>query len=111
MIYRVDYTDEVPIGKAGIAKLWFIKIRPSHMDDKGLFAHELEHVRQFWMFSLFHCLAYGRLDSYTLWCEVQAYRKQLEHSPECLDRYAGYIANDYGLSVTKEEAKKLLRGG
>lgn len=109
MIYRVDYTDEVPVGKAGVARYWFIKIRPSHIDDAGILAHELEHVRQFWNYSIFHCLAYGRLDKYTLWCEVQAYKKQLEHNPECLDKYAKAISNDYGLEISFAKARELLK--
>ena len=80
------------------------------MDDEGLLAHELEHVKQFWMFSIFHCLAYGRLDSYTLWCEVQAYRKQLEYNPENIYKYAYYISNNYGLNITEKEALNKLKG-
>lgn len=109
VLFKVIYTNDIPEGFAGTARLWFIKIRPSRKDDAGLLEHEKEHVRQFWRFSLFHCLAYGRLDRYTLWCEVRAYRKQLEYSPGDLEKYAGFICEKYGLNLTKEEAKALLQ--
>jgi hypothetical protein len=109
MLYRVTYTNDIPEGFAGTARFWFIKIRPEYKDDTGLLQHEKEHVRQFWMFSLFHCLAYGRLDRYTLWCEVQAYRKQLEYSPGALEKYAGFLCEKYGLRLERDEAKRLLQ--
>ena len=111
MTCSVTYTDDMPEGFAGTAKFWFIKIRPEYKDDIGLFEHEKEHVRQFWMFSIFHCLAYGRLKRYTLWCEVRAYRKQLRYSPENLEKYGGFISTKYGLDITKDEASALLALG
>lgn len=115
MIYRVDYTDNIPLGSDGIARYWFIKIRPSRMNDAGILAHEIEHVRQFWMFSLFHCIAYGRLDRYTLWCEVHAYREQLKHclndKEKKLNLFASFIATKYNLNITEQDAKLLLLKG
>lgn len=114
MLFKVTYTNDIPEAFAGTAKFWRIKIRPEHKDDTGLLEHEKEHVRQFWMFSLFHCLAYGRLKPYTLWCEVRAYRKQLQYPPATedpdryRDLYAGYLSTKYGLDLTKEEAKEVL---
>lgn len=114
MLFRLTYTDDIPEGFAGTAKFWFVKIRPEYKEDVGLLEHEKEHVRQFYKFSLFHCLAYGRLDRYTLWCEVRAYRKQLRYPPATQgqeryrDLYAGYLSAKYGLDLSKEEAKELL---
>lgn len=115
MIYTVNYTDDVPDGKAGIAKFWLIKIRPSHIDDVGLLAHELAHVKQFWRFSLFHCIAYGRFNWYTQWCEVRAYKEQLKHcfndKEKKLNLFAGFIANNHKLSISEQDAKLLLLKG
>lgn len=114
MLCSVRYTENIPEGFDGIARLWFIRIRPERRGDEGLLAHEREHVRQFWTFSLFHCLAYGRLAWYTKWCEVGAYRKQLMYPPanedhsKYTDLYAWFISTKYGLDVTKEEAIRSL---
>jgi len=48
MLYSLKYTDSMPGWKAGYSRAWFIGIRPAYKDDKGLEAHEVEHVRQWW---------------------------------------------------------------
>ena len=50
----VKYTDDV-VG--GDAKLFRIRINPKYKDDKGLLAHEEEHVRQWYLFTLVAFLA------------------------------------------------------
>ena len=106
------YTDfGVPDGSAGCARGPAILIRPTYRDDAGLHAHEMEHVWQ-GMATLFigHALLYLFFKPYRLWAEVKAYRKQLELSPGRKQLFAGFIANDYGLDITVENAGQLLIG-
>jgi hypothetical protein len=81
-----------------------------YRNDAGLHAHELVHVRQ-WFFSLgLLPILYYFVPKFKLWCEVQAYKVQLEYYAD--DRswqFAGFIANKYGLDVTQFEAHRLLK--
>ncbi len=103
------YTDAMPAHAAGVAKLFVVRIRPAYKNDVGLHKHELEHVKQWWMFTipsmvaifalahlhyglpmldaglcsllgaLVYHLAYDMIPAFRLWCEVQAYRVQLRY--------------------------------
>ncbi len=103
------YTNSLPAHAAGIAKLFFVFIKPAYKNDVGLHKHELEHVRQWWavtipsmlaifalahlyyglpmldaaMFTpiaaVFYHAAYDMIPSFRLWCEVKAYRVQLRY--------------------------------
>ncbi len=112
--YTLKITDDLPEGFAGTATAWFIKIRPAYKDDIGLLEHEKTHCRQFWRTLGFHVFLYGHLDSYTLKCEVEAYREQLcwppatSHIVQSRQRYAEFLASKYGLKITVEEALRLL---
>jgi len=116
MIYNLKYTDSMPDLTAGYAKAFFIRIRPEYEDDKGLFQHELRHVWQFWRtLGFFHAIMYRRWDWYTLRCEVEAYRVQLEYIPGEMKeinrkKFANRISTRYGLKISEEEAYKLLKG-
>ena len=115
MIYSLKYTDSMPDNQGGYARAWFIRIRPRYKDDKGLLAHEMEHVKQFWCTCGFHGLFYLLSKKYKLNTEVEAYKEQLKHEPASLDperyrdMYAGFIADDYGLDVSKGEALERLK--
>ena len=117
MIYSLKYTDEnMKEGQGGYAKFWFIRIRPKYKDDKGILAHELEHVKQFWRRGIyFHSLRYLLSKDYRLDCEVEAYKEQLKYAPATTDpdtyrkMYAGFIAKGYNLKITTEEAENKLR--
>ena len=115
MIYSLKYTDSMPDNQGGYARAWFIRIRPRYKDDKGLLAHEMEHVKQFWRTCGFHGLFYLLSKKYKLNTEVEAYKEQLKHEPASLDperyrdMYAGFIADDYGLDVSKGEALERLK--
>lgn len=108
MIYSLNYTDNLPEGVGGQAKAWFIKIRPEYKDDKGILAHELCHVGQWWRTLGFHSILYLISKSYRLKCEVEAYRIQLTYSPGQLDYFAKRMTEMYGLSITIDEARRLL---
>ena len=115
MLYSLRYTDDMPDNQAGYARAWFIRIRPRYKDDKGLMAHECKHVAQFWHSIGFHGMFYLLSKKYRLNCEVEAYKEQLKYAPAILDperyrdMYAGFIANDYGLDVKKEEVLERLK--
>lgn len=51
LIFTVGQMSE---GFAGLTNGPFVRIHESHSEDSGLIAHELEHVRQFWI-----CAAIG----------------------------------------------------
>jgi hypothetical protein len=55
----------------------FVKIRKDVADDKGILAHELEHVRQAWcgLLILHWILLY--YPAYRAWCEKRAMLTQL----------------------------------
>jgi len=122
---------------AGDSKFCFIRINPKYKDDKGLLAHEEEHVRQWYIvtFSLFipylicaitvvewpwHILAFGWCGvMYNLACtfsrrvrlkaEVLAYRVQLSYSPKKALRFAEFLAGSYDLNITTAKALELLK--
>jgi hypothetical protein len=133
----IKYTDDMPAWMGGYAKWFYIAIRPKYKDDKGIHAHELEHVKQWWITSIISCallafwiwyagekfpywysvmglvvfqFLYSTFDSFKLKMEVLAYKKQLPHYPDDRTKlFAGFIANKYGLEITAEEAEQLLR--
>jgi len=90
-------------------------MRPEHKNDEGLLKHELIHVKQFWLNGLLiHAIGYRFSKSYRLKCEVEAYREQLKYLPATIDLgyykwiYAGFMAEKYGLGITKEKALRSL---
>lgn len=103
------YTDKfVPANAGACARGPVIFIRPKYRNDVGLYEHELMHVKQ-WVFSLgLHSFLYLLSKRYRLWSEVQAYQKQLEYSPQDINLFAKFIAENYGLKITQEEAKELV---
>lgn len=120
----------------GRAKWFLVYILKAYRDDVGLHQHEFTHVRQWlemtllsglllaalgvitlnawWAFlplaPILHGLLYSNVDRYRLWAEVQAFKKQATYYPD--DRkpqLAYFIAVNYGLSVTQEDALHRLR--
>ena len=103
------YVDSLPDDAAGVAQGPIIRILKSHKDDVGLYQHELMHVKQWFCTLGLHSFLYLLFDSYVLWSEVQAYRKQAEYYPD--DRkplFASYISKYYDLNLTTEKALELL---
>lgn len=100
---------------AGLTVGFLIFIHPSHGGDAGLLAHELVHRRQFlrsWSLSGWRYLLSRRA---RLAYEVEAYRVQLdaypaEQRPRLIELFAGFVADRYGLQVTRERARLLLTG-
>lgn len=130
--------DKLPNNFGGISYGPFIGIIKKYENDEGLMQHELTHASQFWkvgiLFSSFvlfilsclhfpvdylwysllgfflHGFAYLLFDKYKLFCEVKAYKEQLKYyDTDKTDLFVEFISTKYGLSVDKEEIKKLLK--
>jgi hypothetical protein len=109
---NVFYTNRfIPKNFAGYTRGPFIFIRPEYRNDAGLLAHERVHVRQWLRTLMLHPLLYALSDKYKLASEVEAYREQSKYdSDDCTLRYAGYLANNYSLSISVADAHAKLRG-
>jgi hypothetical protein len=132
----IRYTDDMPQWVGGYAKWFYIAIRPKYKDDKGIHAHELEHVKQWWIttilaaviigaicyrtgysyaymgfsVSVFQIL-YSVIPWFKLMCEVECYKEQMKHySDDRAPLFAKFISEKYNLNVTQQHALNLLRG-
>lgn len=115
-----------------------IRILEKYRNDRGIYAHEHFHVKQWWgCFSVFavfafwlpiyhnpywyyllilgagaHAALYLIFDEYRLWSEVQAYKKQAQYYAD--DRrllFAHYIHTSYNLGdkVTERQIYERLK--
>ena len=128
----VRYTDSVPVGQQ---KAFIVSINPEYKDDKGLHAHEYEHIKQWYITLLLsalvvylgltyvsdvfyyfvavplvaHNLLY-RIRPYRKWSEAQAFKQSLKHyGIKHIDWAVNALVNDYNLNITRSDAEKLLR--
>ncbi len=110
----VFYTDRfMPDPHEGCARLCFIFVRPGKRGDTALLSHEIVHVKQFYRTFGIHGIRYRFSRQYRLCSEVEAYQEQLTYAPTGQRAmyaavYASFIANRYDLTVTTEEAQKML---
>lgn len=94
----------------GVANGPIVRILKTHKNDEGLYQHELVHVKQWFLTLGFHGLFYRFSDKYKLWSEVQAYKKQLKYyDNDRTEQFAGFIADHYKLSISKEAVIELLK--
>jgi hypothetical protein len=110
-----------------IATAFVIRINPFYKNDKGLYAHEYEHVKQFyfaWVISSLviaiiywpailagfgvHGLLYKLVRKYRQKCEVIAFRKQIEVNGYGLEYCSKALSKFYNLNISIEQAKTLL---
>jgi hypothetical protein len=79
MIYKVFYTN-LFIRKRfdGLSIGPFVFIRPECRNDKGLLAHELVHVEQFYRYWGLNGLLYFFSKKWRLRFELEAYKKQVD---------------------------------
>ena len=106
----VFYTElGVPQGFAGAARGPVALIRPQYRGDAGLLAHEMVHVKQWWLTFGLHSILYLLFEFYRLDSEVEAYRVQLKHSPGNERRFAEFIATKYRIGISVEDAEWMLR--
>ena len=104
------YVKTLPPKVGGRANGPVIRILESYRDDEGIYQHELVHVKQ-WLRTLgLHGFMYLLSDSYKLRAEVEAYREQARYySDDRIPMFAGFIAENYELTISPEEALKELR--
>lgn len=109
----VFYVAKIKDDFAGKTNAFVVRIKETYKDDKGLLAHEIVHVKQWFLTLGLHSLLYRFSKSYRYLAEIKAYRKQLtyvqgnEKSDVALI-FAKFISTRYNLNVTKEEAFKDL---
>jgi len=109
----VIYTDKfIPDRFGGIIYGPIILIRPKYRDDIGLLEHEREHVRQWWRgWGVGYWLRYTFSHKWRLRYELEGYRVQLLYSPQHKSKFAYFLATNYRLTITWEEAFDLLSEG
>jgi hypothetical protein len=124
----IIYTDKVK-GGIKVKMLPLIMINPKYKGDKGLVAHEMEHVKQYlyWFIPLFaitlglsnwlaallvscmaHDLLYTLSSKYRQWSEVKAFKAQLKHGGRVEDA-AKLLSENYKLDITYEKALRLFK--
>jgi hypothetical protein len=130
-------SENIGENNGGIAQGPIVRIREKYWNDEGILKHELEHVKQFWVFgglaisisiillyspfadyaglaiaiAAGHPLLYMRLQAYRLWAEVSAYKVQLKYYAEDRTKmFAGFISKYYNLDISEEAAERLLEG-
>ena len=116
----VFYTDLfVGTGNAGKSFGPIVVIRPAYKDDRGLLEHELQHSRRFWKTLGLSAIEYVLSRTAKLEQEVECYKVQiavtvadrnlnLAQQENLTKLFAGFIANNYGLSISVTDALKLL---
>lgn len=105
----VIYTRLLPERKAGLAIGPLVLIQRRYKGDAGLLAHELEHVRQFWVTFGLHLIFYPFSRHYRLWAEAVAFARQVRPDRSDLDAMAERLARaSYRLNITRYEARRMI---
>lgn len=110
----IRYSDRLPDGVGGMAQGPLVTIHPKYEADEGIHAHELEHVRQWWVTLTLHSLLYLFVRRYRLWAEAKAYRAQMRYVDRrghrmTLDEAAVCLAHPrYRLGLTHGQAIEAL---
>jgi hypothetical protein len=107
-----------------------IILRPKYKGtDEGIYQHEVQHVKHWWLFSIVWCsilyfihpvlapagigmygLLYLLIPEFRLWVEVDCYKKQAKYySDDRVPRFAKAVAEKYNLNITAENVEKLMR--
>ena len=132
----VKYTDKVLQGESG---LFMIYLNPAKRGDVGLYTHEYEHIKQWYLcliigllcavgvYLLFHNLIaslflvalsislngilYTYVKPFRQWAEVKAFRAQIKVTDgEHQEFFSNALANNYKLNISYGKALKLLYG-
>jgi hypothetical protein len=133
--YILKYSDDLPDGFGGATQGPFIKVRPRYQNDGGLLEHEKTHVQQWYALMglglaivaalallvspalcpaaavapFLHPLLYKFLRPYRQWCEVQAYREQIEADGNSNSDFAvTALVEKYHFRLSIDEARALL---
>jgi hypothetical protein len=102
-------TSRIPRNFDGFSFGPIVLVKPG--TSKGLLAHELTHVKQFWRRPLTHAIRYHFSVAYRQACEVEAYKAQLDVNGWDAGRViavAGSLAGKYRLGIANFEAMRLL---
>lgn len=86
-----------------------ILVRPEFRDNKGLMAHELVHVAQFWrnpLMGWFYRFSVKHRYKY----ELEAHQAQYRHSPELAVFLANNLTDNYNLKITFQQAYLAITG-
>lgn len=87
-----------------------ILIHPKFKDDPALLVHEMTHAEQMrrlgWL-RFWWCYAIS--PAFRQEVEVAAYRAQLMLRPNSLEAFAAFLARDYDLTLTVDQARALLQ--
>lgn len=101
----VRYVDDLP-DFAGFSYGPYVTIEKAYRSDRGLLAHELTHSRQFYRTLGLWWILY-RFASLRYKYELEAYAVQLGYCDQsAADRFAGFIANRYNLTVDLADTKQ-----
>lgn len=133
--YVVTHVEKLTNEFGGTAQGPLIKMLSKYKDDMGLLEHEKMHVRQWYAVLGFGLLLstlltllvsqslwplyglapvlnqslYKYLRPYRRWCEVRAYRKQIETGGYTNNDFAvNALANKYDLGLSVDDARALL---
>lgn len=104
------YVKSLPPNVGGCANGPVIRILEKYRNDRGIYEHELVHVRQWFRTLGVHSLLYLFSKRYRFLSEVEAYKEQAKHYPD--DRrelFAWFISRDYKLNIPATEALAMLK--
>jgi len=105
--YLTFYIDKMKEPFVGKAYGPVIVIRKDWKQDKKLWEHEYEHVRQFYVTLFLHGLLYKFSRKYRTWAEARGYAAQTADDKSDLDTMARRMALPvYDLQLTREECKQ-----
>jgi hypothetical protein len=103
------YVDSLPRNAAGVANGPIIRIRKDKRDDEGLWLHEYEHVRQWYVTLFTHGIWYLTVRRYRAWAEARAYAAQVRPDRSDLDVMARRMAGPlYNLKMTVDECREAI---
>lgn len=82
----------------GSANGFVIRIEKDAANKDAILAHELVHVKQWWLSLGIHPILYALSECYRIWAEVQAYKKSIEYGAHTKESAARVIADKYNIS-------------
>jgi hypothetical protein len=103
------YVETLPRGLAGAANGPIIRILRAYRDDAGLWRHEYEHVRQFYLTLGMHPMLYKFVRRYRAWAEAHAFARQAKPDFSDLHVMARRMASGYDLRLSPEECAAMIR--
>jgi hypothetical protein len=130
----IRYTEDLPSHAGGTASWFVVRIRPKYRQDKGLHAHELLHVAQWWVATIVSAvliagvcwhfghpfwwvlasplvfdLLYSYVHPFAVWCEVKCYQEQAKHyADDRMAAFAKFMSTKYHFDISYDRALRLL---